>query len=138
MTKEKIFVVAAFMLTFAAGVLTGAIMMREFAEPPPFRQGMGRHRSPERHRALTLEALKNRLNLSEAQTEEVQQILAEHQKKLRRHFDQMRPQSRRLFKQLTNDIENVLTPEQREKFHEEFPLLWKMPGPPPPAKEDSL
>jgi hypothetical protein len=125
-------------VTFAAGVLTGAIMMREFAGPPHRPPGMGRRYSPERHRALTLEALKNRLNLSETQSQEVQQILAEHQQQLRRHFERMRPQSRRIFEELTKDIENVLTPEQRQKFHEEFPLLWKMPGPPPLAKEDSL
>ncbi|MDZ7304540.1 MAG: periplasmic heavy metal sensor [candidate division KSB1 bacterium] len=133
--KEKIFVIAAFVLTFAVGVLTGALVVREFSHPPlpPSRMGyeMGRHRP------ITSKELGAKLNLSKEQRQQVQQIIAKHQQQLRKHLSQMRPTSRQIFKQMVAEIDSVLTPEQREKFHRDFPMPGKMP-PWPGPKPDSM
>lgn len=125
--KTKVWVVAAFVLTFAAGVLTGGILIRQYGqtERPPSRFG----RDFERHRPLHMEGLKSLLNLSETQSQQIAKILAEHQEQFRQHIDQMRPLSHQILKNMTTQIDSVLTPEQRQKFHQAFapPPFGKMP-----------
>lgn len=135
--KEKFFIIAAFILTFAAGVLTGAIVVRQFGGPPPMRPRMA-HEPGRPPRGFMLEMLKPRLNLDETQSREVAQIIAKYEEKLREHFSRMRPQSNQIIRQMAAEIDSVLTPEQRQKFHQEFPPLWRMPHWPRRAREDSM
>jgi len=137
--QAKIFVVAAFVLTFAVGVLTGALIVRNFGhpEPPPWTK-MDKHHL-ERHEPVRIEILKSRLNLNETQSQQIAAIIAKHDKQLRQHFGQIRFSSRQIFKQMTVEIDSVLTPEQRQKFHAAFPLpIWKAPHRSRRAPEDSL
>lgn len=126
--KTKVWVVAAFVLTFAAGVLTGGILVWQYGqkERPWSRFG----RELERHRPLHMEALKSLLNLSDAQSQQIAEILAKHQEQFRQHLDQMRPLSHQILKNMTAQIDSVLTPEQRQKFHQAFPPppFGKMPS----------
>jgi Spy/CpxP family protein refolding chaperone len=110
--KGKILVVAAFVLTFAAGVLTGAFIVREFI-PPPF---PGAPMPREERLPMSLEILQGRLDLSEAQRQQVAEIIGKYQKQLHHQMLQLRPKARRTIQQMSEEIESVLTPEQREKF----------------------
>ncbi len=134
--KEKLFVIAAFVLTFAAGVFTGALVLRQFGGPPPLRPRMAHE--PGRPRGFMLEMLKPRLNLSEVQSQAVAQIIAKYEEQLRQHFRQTRPQAHQIIRQMTTEIDSVLTPEQRQKFHQSFPLLGMMPPWSRQAREDSM
>jgi len=137
--KTKILVLAAFALTFAVGVLTGALLVREYdhSASPLTR----RERVPDRHGPLQLEMLQSRLNLSEKQSARVAEIISAHHERLRNHFSQIKPQSHQIIKEMTVQIDSVLTPEQRLKFHEAFPVpppFGKMPHRPRRAPDDSL
>ncbi len=134
--KEKFFVIAAFVLTFAAGVFTGALVLRQFGGPPPLRPRMALE--PGRPRGFMLEKLKPRLNLSDAQSQAVEQIIAKYEEQLRQHFRQTRPQAHQIIRQMTAEIDSVLTPEQREKLRQEIPMMWKMPPRPRRAQGDSM
>jgi Spy/CpxP family protein refolding chaperone len=134
--KEKFFVIAAFVLTFAAGVLTGALVVRQFGGPPPLRPRMAHE--PGRPRGFMLEMLKPRLNLSDAQSRAVEQIIAKYEEQLRQHFRQTRPQAHQIIRQMTAEIDSVLTPEQRQKFRQEIPMMRKMPLWPRQPREDSM
>ncbi|GEM_PF-2673017 len=124
--KTKILVLAAFGLTFAVGVLTGAIMVREYGRPAsPWTR---RDRDPGRHRPLQLEMLQSQLNLSEKQRAQVGEIISAYHERLRNHFSQIRPQSQQIIREMTMQIDSVLAPEQRLKFHEAFPF-------PPPFRK---
>lgn len=137
--KTKILVLAAFALTFAVGVLTGALMVRENGRPAsPWTR---RERTPEQHGPLQLEMLQSRLNLSEKQSAQVAEIIAAHHERLRNHFSQIRPQAHEIIKEMTAQIDSVLTPEQRVKFHAAFPFpppFRKMPYRSRRAPDDSL
>jgi Spy/CpxP family protein refolding chaperone len=136
--KTKIWVVSAFVLTFAAGVLTGAIIVREYSRPLPPR--MRAEYEPGRRRPPRWEALKSQLNLSEAQSQQVAKIVARHEEQLRQHFSRIQPFSHEIVREMTMQIDSVLTPEQRRKFHEEIlpPPLWRMPHRSRKAPNDSL
>jgi Spy/CpxP family protein refolding chaperone len=134
--KDKFFVIAAFVLTFAAGVFTGALVLRQFGGPPPMRPRMAHE--PGRPRGFMLEKLKPRLNLSATQSQAVEQIIAKYEEQLRQHFRQTRPQAHQIIRQMTAEIDSVLTPEQRQKFYQEIPLRWKMPPRPRGALSDSM
>jgi Spy/CpxP family protein refolding chaperone len=134
--KEKFFVIAAFVLTFAAGVFTGALVLRQFGGPPPMRQRMARE--PGRPHGFMLEMLKPRLNLSDEQSRAVEEIIAKYEEQLRQHFRQTRPRTHQIIRQMTAAIDSVLTPEQRQKLRREMPRMWQMPPWPPRAQQDSV
>ena len=137
--KTKILVITAFVLTFATGVLTGAIALREYGRPSEPRARLERETG--RHRPLQLETLQMQLNLNAAQSQQVSEIIAAHHERLRKHFSAMRPQSHQIIKEMTAQIDSVLTPEQRQKFHANFlfpPPFRKMPHHPRRSPHDSL
>lgn len=134
--KEKFFVIAAFLLTFAAGVFTGALVLRQFGGPPPLLPRMAHE--PGRPRGFMLEKLKPRLNLSDEQSHAVEQIIAKYEEQLRQHFRQTRPRAHQIIRQMATEIDSVLTPEQRQKWHQEIPRIWQMPPWPRRAREDSV
>jgi Spy/CpxP family protein refolding chaperone len=125
--KTKIWVVAAFVLTFAAGVLTGALVVGEYGRsmPPWARQ----EHEPRRPRPMRWEVLKFQLNLSETQSQQVAEIVKRHEQRLRKQFSEIRPMSHQIIKEMAAEIDSVLTPEQRVKFRENFaePPFWKKP-----------
>jgi Spy/CpxP family protein refolding chaperone len=132
MMKEKIFVAMAFVLTFAAGVLTGALVVREFALPPFAPMGMPR--ASGRELGLPLELLQRRLDLSESQRQRIAAIFKKYQEQIREHLQQTRPWVHDTMQQMRREIESVLTLEQREKYQKELSRLERRPrrqGPPP-------
>ncbi|MGH7493524.1 MAG: Spy/CpxP family protein refolding chaperone [bacterium] len=114
--KQNILVIAAFVLTFAAGALCGAFLVREFGGPPPKfehgprRPGMG-PRPP-----FDLEELQERLNLNDTQRQQLDQILAKYRDRIEQHFKRVREPMDDLMRQMRAETDLILTPEQREKF----------------------
>jgi Spy/CpxP family protein refolding chaperone len=140
--QAKIFVAAAFVLTFAAGVLTGALVVRKFSFPEPPRwtrmsdHPSGRGQGPP---PLRMEILKSQLDLDATQSQRIEEIIARGHEQLRQKFGQLRLSSHQVFKQMAAEIDSVLTPEQRQKFHAEFPLPhWKKLRRPRRMPSDSL
>ena len=123
--KEKIFVAAAFVLTFAAGVLTGALLVREFIRPPFEPAGMPPPGG--REFAMPLDFLQHRLDLTETQRQQIDAIVKKYQEQIRDHLQQTRPWMHDTMQQMRLEIESVLTPEQREKYQKELSRLRKRP-----------
>ncbi|MDZ7362596.1 MAG: hypothetical protein ONB46_18010 [candidate division KSB1 bacterium] len=136
--KTKIWVVAAFVLTFAAGVLTGALVVREYGQPPA--PSLRQEHEPRRPRPTRWEILKSQLNLSQTQSQQVAAIVKRHEERLRKQFSQIRPMSHQIIREMTAEIDSVLTPEQRVKFRENFaePPFWKKPHRSRKVPNDSL
>jgi len=124
--KEKALVIVAFVLTFAAGVLTGALVVRQFSPPGP-PQWARQEKKFDRPHLLPMEVLKSKLLLSDEQGQKIAAIIGKHEKQLHEHFSQIRPDSRQIVQNMTAKIDSVLTPEQRQQFRAQFPLLGKMP-----------
>jgi Spy/CpxP family protein refolding chaperone len=139
--QAKVFVVAAFVLTFAAGVLTGALIVRKLSPPAPPWARMGEHPSGRNPAPppLRMEILKSQINLDATQSQRIAEIITRGHEQLRQNFGQLRLSSHQVFKQMAAEIDSVLTPEQRQKFHAEFPLPhWKKLRRPRRMPEDSL
>lgn len=140
--KQNFWVIAAFVLTFAAGVLTGAIVVRQFGPPfPPFERGMVRPRMDPRP-FPNLKELQRRMALSAAQREQIAAIFAKYRGQIQEHLRQVRPPMHELMHQMRAEIEQILTPEQREQFQRlATPLGRRSPGQrdwPPPDSELAL
>ena len=127
--KQSFLVIAAFVLTFAAGVLTGALVVRQFASPPPpfelrpGRPGMG----PER--LFDLNELQKRLDLNDTQRQQIAAVLDKYRDQIEQHVKQVRPPMHELFRGMRDEIERILTPEQREKFRQPPPHFGRRPPP---------
>lgn len=126
--KDKIWIVAAFVLTFAVGVLVGAIIVRNFGPPPPFAaapfgQPGGRYfpRHEERPPIPSVEMLQQQLDLDETQQQQVAGIVEKYREQFQEHFRQIHPTMQGMIMQMRTEIEGVLKPEQLEKFRREFP-----------------
>lgn len=141
--KEKIWIVAAFVLTFAVGVLTGALIVRNFGPAPfaPMRMGeKGIRHFPmagERAPIPSVEMLQRQLDLDEAQQEQVANIVEKYREQFQEHFRQVHPIMQGLLGEMRGEIENVLRPEQLEKFRREFPPRTRRGFGPRSAPRDS-
>ena len=130
--KQNLLVTGAFVLTFAAGVLTGAFLVREFAAPRPRfehgprRPGPGKPQRP----PFDLKELQERLELNEEQRQQVAAVLAKYRGQIERHFREVRQPVDELMRQMRGEIEQILTPEQREKFRQPPPRFGRQPPPP--------
>lgn len=142
--KDKFWIAAAFVLTFAAGVLVGAIVVRQFGPPPfamlPFGDRSARHfpMHGEKPPLPSLGALQRQLDLNEAQQQQVAAIVEKFRERFEQNFRQFRPAMHEVITQMRLEIENVLTPEQLEKFRREFPRRERRGYGAKPAPRDSL
>ncbi len=133
--KQNVLVITAFVLTFAAGALTGAFLVKQFApqpferwpEPPgmvlyghggramldttewPGSPGMvfGPHR---------LDELQKYLNLDEAQRRKMEAVFDKYRAQIQKQIQQTRPPMLDQIEMMRHEIEQILTPEQREKL----------------------
>lgn len=149
--KQTFLVAAAFVLTFAAGVLTGGLLVRQFAGPPPvFERAM--KRPPLSPRGMfDVDRMQKHLDLSEAQRQQVEAIVAKYRDQIQQHLERAEPPMRELMRGLRTEVEQVLTPEQREKFQRSASPFWRkspqrrerfepdsMPGPPMPEAGEPM
>lgn len=142
--KDKIWIVTAFVLTFAVGVLVGAIIVRNFGPPPPFAavsfdQPGGRHfsRHEEWSPIPSVEMLHRQLGLNETQQQQVAGIVEKYREQFQEHFRQIHPTMQAIIMQMRAEIEGVLKPEQLEKFRREFPRRERRGFGPRPTPKDS-
>ena len=94
-TRTTIVAALALVLTFAAGVLAGAVGHRAF---------FMRH-GPEPAMRMMIHHLDRRLDLTDAQQKQVEKILARRHQTLMKELDGANA-----------EIEQILTPEQRVRF----------------------
>ncbi len=100
-----------FILTFILGVLVGAAGTYFYA----WHSG---HWHRPFSRARVVQHLRHDLNLSDTQTQQVDQILADSGKKFQEIQKSMDPQFQALREDTRNRIRQILTPEQVTKFDE--------------------
>ncbi len=142
--KDKIWIVAAFVLTFAVGVFTGALLVRNFAAPPfaaaPFAKPNVRHfpRHEGKPPLPSVEMLQTQLDLDETQQQQVAGIVEKYREKFQEHFRQIHPTMQSMITQMRGEIETVLRPEQLEKFRRDFPRRERRAFGPRPAPDDSV
>lgn len=121
---------ASLLVTFAflAGIVTGILGDHLFIL---HRMHMMRPHAPH----FMAEHLARRLDLNDAQRDQIEAILTKHHEAIRGIQEAARPRVRAEFDAANVEIERVLTPEQREKFRK-LPIRLMMPrrgeGPPPP------
>lgn len=105
--KSKLWAIALLVAVAAAGFALGAFTTDYTHRPSP-REGRGR----EGYSAYLAE----HLALDSAQADSVRGILQHYRPAMRAVFDQVRPQMDSLRQQMRTDINNMLTPDQRQRF----------------------
>ncbi|NUM74021.1 hypothetical protein HUU40_06650 [candidate division KSB1 bacterium] len=123
--KQNFLVAAAFVLTFAAGVLTGGLLVRQLAGPPPMFEREMRRPPISRRGMFDVDRMQKHLDLSEAQRREVEAIVEKYRDQIQEHIERVEPPMRELMRGLRAEVEQVLTPEQREKFQRSASPFWR-------------
>jgi Spy/CpxP family protein refolding chaperone len=112
-TSTKVVATIVVVVAFVGGLVIGAIGDRLWTL----------HRGPASHRlamhaitARVLSRLDSELSLTPQQHEQVKKILDAHAARMQTIWEGVRPQIHREVDQNNAEIEQVLTPEQRQKF----------------------
>jgi hypothetical protein len=112
-TSTKVVATIVVVVAFVGGLVIGAIGDRLWTL----------HRGPGAHRlaihaitARVLSRLDSELSLTPQQHEQVKKILDAHAARMQTIWEGVRPQIHREVDQNNAEIEQVLTPEQRQKF----------------------
>jgi len=98
---------------FVAGVFTGLTLERW--------HGGGHSGSTDTatgDHVAALEQMRDALELSDEQMEGIHAILAEHQDVVHRMWEQFRPSVQSTMREVHEEIQELLTPQQRARFHE--------------------
>lgn len=148
--KQSFLVAAAFVLTFAAGVLTGGLLVRQLAAPPPFEREIRRPLMSPR-RMFDVDKMQKQLDLSDTQRQHVEAVLKKYREQIQEHLARVEPPMGELMRGLRSEIEQILTPEQREKFQRTASPFWRrsprgrgrfepdsMPVLPPPEANEAM
>ena len=145
-------VILATVIIFAAGVITGGVLVHRVKRgerPRPIPQ-MAR---PQQEIAPTpwfvrrefLERMDRNLNLSREQYDRIAKILQESQERTRQVFKRVGPEIQEELRHVRREIRGQLTPEQAEKFEELQREIRQRPRPPgeemerrpPPRREQA-
>jgi hypothetical protein len=112
-TGTKIVATIVVLVVFAGGLVTGVIADRLWT----MHHGPGPHRlAVHVITARVLSRLDDELHLTPQQHEEVKKILDAHAARIQAISEGMRPQIRQEVDRNNAEIEQLLTPEQRQKF----------------------
>ena len=107
-------VILATLVIFTAGMLTGGVMIRQFAKrpspPPPFQ--------PMVLRKEFLGRMDRELALTRQQRERIEKIMTESQERTRLLWELVGPEMRDEVMHVREDIREELRPEQHAKFEE--------------------
>lgn len=98
-----------------------------------------------------VERMQKHLDLNEAQRQQVETIVKKYREQIQQHIERVEPPMRELMHGLRAEIEQVLTPEQREKFQRTASPFWRrspqrrerfdpdsLPGPPLPEAGEPM
>jgi hypothetical protein len=105
--------------------------------PGIFRGGMPRAMSPEfaaQRRREMVKRLTRELDLTATQQQSIDSIMAGNEAEFQVLEQEMRPRMRAFLMRTRGQIDSVLTPAQREKFHRFGPPDDAPPPPPPPGR----
>ncbi len=103
----------ALVLAFGLGGVVGAFGMRASQLD---RVGRLMHRpTPEARRNFMVEVMRRRLDLTPEQADGIRKVFEAHEGERKKAFDKCRPEHDALKEQITQEIDALLTPEQREK-----------------------
>jgi TPP-dependent 2-oxoacid decarboxylase len=117
-----------FVLTFVLGIIVGAAGVYCYG----WYTGHW-HRRFSRHRVV--EYLRRELDLSQTQTQQLQQILQEMNKKESELHDKVEPQFQEIREEARNETRKILNAQQLEKFNamvKRWDARREKHGPPPP------
>lgn len=109
-TKTVIIAALALVVTFIAGFVVGAVVDRLVMRPH------GPRRPPPMVARAMIERLDRHLDLDDTQRVKIEEILERHHERIDQLWGGVRPQVRQEVEAANREIEQVLTPEQRERF----------------------
>jgi Spy/CpxP family protein refolding chaperone len=111
-------VILATMVIFAAGVLTGGMLTRQWDRARITRPAAhpGRVFSPGGSRLEFLRRAQRALDLTPEQREKVDKILKDSQERTRKLMEPVSPQLRLEIQHAREEFRQVLTPDQQERF----------------------
>lgn len=134
-------VILATIVIFAAGVITGGVLVNRVQRPerpgplPPFaRPQQEMMPTPWFARREFLDRMDQHLNLNRDQYERIAAILQQSQDRTRKIMHRVGPEIQDELRQVRRDIRNELTPEQAKKFEE---LQHQLRGPRRPGPNES-
>lgn len=107
-------IVLGLMLVFGAGAISGAIATRQLLA-----HGLNRALNFEHWKASTMHVLQDKLNLTPAQNEKIEQLVDQRGREVCGVFSSTFHQCGRVLVQLQHQIDHELTPAQRE-IHEKM------------------
>jgi uncharacterized membrane protein len=116
-------------LTFVVGGLAGAVVDRTVAlphgmerigrrGPPPAPDSRREREGRERGRERFVQQLTRELSLNPAQVAKIEEITREREQKMNAIWAEVRPRIHALIEETRTEVDQVLTPEQRQKSHE--------------------
>ncbi|HEY0159747.1 MAG TPA: hypothetical protein VGF28_20855 [Thermoanaerobaculia bacterium] len=127
-TKTKLVAIAVLLVTFGAGMAAGVFAAHMHIL---YGGGPGAERFP---RAL-VNRLDRRLDLTDAQRKQVEEIVRRRHANIGTLWGQFRPQVRAEVERANDEIARVLTPEQRARFEKmRMRILGRHHPPPPPPR----
>lgn len=137
-------VILATMAIFAAGVITGGLLVRQVAPPAPARVEPVAARTnppplfnpPQLQRMELLHRVRRELDLTPEQHARIEQIIREGQERSRAIWERVAPEMRQELQAVHEKIRAELTPPQRRHFEQLLRSPARPPGdgPPPPGE----
>ena len=124
--SKAILVALATVVIFAAGVVTGGLLVRQTAPRPPVAGGI-----PFLGRVETINRTANQLDLTPDQRRRVAEIVRNSREQIADYFVILEPDIQQVFREMRQQIRSVLTPSQREEFEELVRKRMARPGPGP-------
>jgi Spy/CpxP family protein refolding chaperone len=124
-------VVIAVMLIFGAGVVTGGLLVRtRVVQQSPVAQpqvlGTPTSSAPTPAtvavpgRQLLIQRVRSELDLSPEQSTQVDQIMRDSHKRMQKLYEPLSPQAREETRRVRQEIQAILTPQQKKQFNEKF------------------
>jgi len=110
--RNKLWIILSLIVVFAAGVIAGILFENHILDKKPRRSE--RERSPDR--PPTLEMMAEELGLTDEQQEKFREIFKNNEERLKKVRGQIHELYDSLRAQLKEEIDSVLTEEQRAKF----------------------
>jgi hypothetical protein len=122
-------VALATVVIFAAGVITGGLLVKKSGRPPPTAPAQpfwGRFEMTRR----AVDELDRAGNLTFEQRVRIDQIIRDNQELIAEYFGILEPDVQQLFRKMREDIRAQLTPAQRGRFEELARRRFPNPGGP--------
>jgi hypothetical protein len=120
-------VVLATVVIFAAGVVTGGLLVRKTnrLQPGAIAQPFwGRFEMVRR----AVDEMDRRQGLTSEQRVRIDQIIRDSQELIADYFSILEPDAQQIFRRMRENIRDQLTPEQRRQYEELMKRRWSGPG----------